>query len=422
MVKRALVTLACAAAYVAGHTLRLPLIDLSGQVPNGPQVPVLRLGLAPFVIAFVLVELFSLTPGLGLRWRQGGRDGRRRLTATALVLGTVFTLVQAAALADSLLRVASPWGARPGLVPGWIVAITLAAGAFVVLGLAALISALGLGNGLAVILGIDVLLHIRSYVLAASSSDHEYSSEWWLMSGLVTAAAVVAAGAFLKRRPPVELATPEGAGLPYRLPPFPQGLPAVVGSYGLISLIAGPLGLRPLGTGLATAAAMLLLSLLLPWVFSSRARVQANLGGVATVPQEGFEAAWRRQWILATLLLVVGQAALALIWESSLAGVTVLLSLNDILVFVAVGLDLWDEATLLRTGPLARVLTLDNVHLAEYFQAVFAREGIPCVVRAFRFRRLLFFFGALYKMALLVPEADAERAARLVEATPFEIV
>lgn len=422
MVKRALVTLACGAAYVTGRTLPLPLVDLSVRFPDGLQFPVLRLGLAPFVIAFVLVELFSLTPGPGLLWRRHGREGRRRLTGIAIVLGTVFTLVQATALADSLGRALSPWGTRPSLAPTLVLAITLAAGAFVVLGLAALISALGLGNGFAVILGIDVLLHVRSFVLAARSGDHELAPEWWLMSTLLTAAVVLAVGAFLKRRPAVELATPEGARLPHRLTPLPQGLPAVVGSYALVSLIADLLALRPLGTGLATAAAILLLSLLLPWALSSRARVQANLGSVATVPRESFEPAWRRQWILATLLLVLGQAALALIWESSSTGVTVLLSLNDIIVLAAVSLDLWDEAALLRTGPLTRVLTLDNVHLAEYLQARFAEDEIPCVVRAYRFRRLLFFFGALFKMALLVPEADAERAARLVGETPFEIV
>jgi len=37
-------------------------------------------------------------------------------------------------------------------------------------------------------------------------------------------------------------------------------------------------------------------------------------------------------------------------------------------------------------------------------------------------RRLVYFFGALYKMALLVPSEDRERAEQLVRETPFEIV
>lgn len=48
-------------------------------------------------------------------------------------------------------------------------------------------------------------------------------------------------------------------------------------------------------------------------------------------------------------------------------------------------------------------------------------SGIDCAVRGYRFRRLLYFFGPLFKMALLVPGAERERALRLVEDTPFRI-
>jgi hypothetical protein len=72
--------------------------------------------------------------------------------------------------------------------------------------------------------------------------------------------------------------------------------------------------------------------------------------------------------------------------------------------------------------PPERVLTLDNVHLAELLRARLADDRIECVLTSFRLRRLLYFFGSLFKMALLVPAADRERAERLVEETRFEIV
>ena len=97
------------------------------------------------------------------------------------------------------------------------------------------------------------------------------------------------------------------------------------------------------------------------------------------------------------------------------------LSLAAILPMAAVILDLRDEARLAGSGPLARVISLDNVHLAEYLHALLDEEGIAHVVRAYRFRRLLYLFGPLFKMSLLVPEADRDRAVRLVEATPFRI-
>jgi len=99
-----------------------------------------------------------------------------------------------------------------------------------------------------------------------------------------------------------------------------------------------------------------------------------------------------------------------------------ILPLSVLVPLIVLVLDLVDTARLAAKGPLKHVLTLDNVHLAELQRVRLAEEGIECVVTTFRFRRLTYIFGPLFKMALLVPEEDQDRAERLVEETPFEIV
>ena len=92
------------------------------------------------------------------------------------------------------------------------------------------------------------------------------------------------------------------------------------------------------------------------------------------------------------------------------------------ILLTAIVLELVEEGRLAARRDVARVLTLDSVHLAEYLRARCERERIPAVIRAYHFRRLLHFFGPLFKMALLVPEAERERAEALVEETRAPIV
>lgn len=156
-------------------------------------------------------------------------------------------------------------------------------------------------------------------------------------------------------------------------------------------------------------------------MFTAPERLDRNLEGLAHAPPELYGQPWQRQLLLAGLALAGGELAFSLAVPSLLDPEIAVLTLTSILFLAAVILDVRDEARLAGGGPLARVLSLDNVHLAEYLHARLDELEVPHVVRAYRFRRLLYHFGPLFKMALLVPEADRDRAARLVEETPFRI-
>lgn len=434
MENRLAVTGVCCAAYLAAPFLPLPGLDLGdlGTLPiySLGRASVFALDLYPFLGGFLVAELFSFTVPPGRRWRRGGIRGRRKINLLALALGTVIVLLQSVGIALYLTTATGPFGRAASSAPAALLALTLAAGAFLVVGLAEVISRFGLGNGFAVLFAGAALREVVVGLLPTPAGVRHTSPEDQIPSLVLTALLVTGAAAFLLRRPAARMATPEDGSLPYRLPPFPQGILPLTWAYFLLRLLTGPLwpghgALLELGwwgyqAGLV--AAILGLSALAGWMFSSRESVEANLEGLATAPAGLYGGPWRRQLLLASLLLAGGDAVIWISTSYLLGPDTWLLTLSSILFLAAVILDLRDEARLARTGRLAWVISLDNVHLAEYLHGRLGERGIDCVIRGYRFRRLLYLFGPLFKMALLVPEADRDRAVRLVEETPFRIV
>lgn len=447
MYRRLGVTLAGVVAFLAATRIPLPFVDadavaeLAGAIGTvaSPTVSLTALGIMPFITGFVIVELISLTTPQGGRLRRAGIGGRRRLNRWALVLSALMVVGQSFSLASFVARLRSPGGAPLTTGPVALLWITLAAATFAVALLAEMISRYGLGNGFAVLLVAPALLQVIGAVHRLAEGSPTSTPEGGIMSliwfGLFAAALV----AFVLRRPTIELRAGDGSSLAYRLPPLPQGTIPLAWSFGLVGLAtqsllpSGPLvprvGFWPYSGVLAFF--IVASSLLAGWMVSSRPRLETNLAGLVEVPAETYDRAWWRQLAIGAAVLAVGEVGMTVLPRLVPDVNPALVRLTALLPLIVVVIDLVDTARLAsrvdrggrasRSG-LDRVLTLDNVHLAEYLTARLTEEGIECVVTSFRFRRLSYIFGPLFKMALLVPADDAERARALVEATPFEIV
>ncbi|MGD2114091.1 MAG: hypothetical protein PVG07_03500, partial [Acidobacteriota bacterium] len=397
MMLRLGVTVVCLALYIAGLWLPLPLVDTSifpdwSSTSWSPRLAIGALGFAPFITGFLIVEIFSLLTPQGRRLRRDGIRGRRRLNLGALAVSSLVAVTQAVGIALWLDALSVPGGGKLTSGPTWILALTIATAAFAVAGLAGLISRYGLGNGFAVLFGGSVLLEAVRAIAALVSDDLVREPETRLMSLIWIALLAALVVAFMRRRPTVPLATPDGGSLPYRLPPLPQGLAPVSWAYAVLELptLPLPMGREPLvelsytAYHAVLAVLILVLSALGGWMFTARRRVEANLEGVASVPAASFDRAWRHQLVVSTLLLVAGEAGLALA-----AGVVpdvdvALITVATLIPLVAVTLDLVETARLARKTPLERVITLDNVHLAEVLRARLRQEEIDCVVSSLR--------------------------------------
>jgi hypothetical protein len=67
-------------------------------------------------------------------------------------------------------------------------------------------------------------------------------------------------------------------------------------------------------------------------------------------------------------------------------------------------------------------MELDNMVLASYLKGLFEAEGIPCHFQSFRFRLVMLWLKPLYKVRLLVPEGEVERAQKLIAQVPHQVV
>src|SRR6185369_5822141 len=106
---RALVTLVLIGTYLLAGRVRVPGIDTAGlDVLNENRLSVLAVGIRPFAVACLYVELVSFvfrTTTL----RRGGLAGRRKLNRFAMYLGAAFSLLQGPGIAIAFQR--------QGLVP-----------------------------------------------------------------------------------------------------------------------------------------------------------------------------------------------------------------------------------------------------------------------------------------------------------------
>lgn len=166
--RRLLWTLALALAAAAAVWLPNPLLDnavlehLAGAGALAPErLGPFNLGLGPFVIAFVLVELFALAVPALRRRRLSDQRLRARLWTAALALGLLWAVGRGLGQAWWLERVAwgsytDPFGGDPLVLPGWgfrlAHALLVAAGSGLLALAARAVSRRGVGRGFAVLL------------------------------------------------------------------------------------------------------------------------------------------------------------------------------------------------------------------------------------------------------------------------------
>lgn len=413
---RLVVTILLLSLFVLGHLVPLPRID-EAAIAGSPLANVwfarmnpLVFGLTPLVSGFILVELFSLVTSPGRRLRKSGA-GRARLNRSALATSLLLAAFQAVGTAIQLERLSAiyagmPLERAPGLTFRLLTIATLTAATAAVFVIGQLLSTYGIGNGFALL-----MLAQMGWNAAADWATHRAlgSGNFQVpQEGLVLTAGLVILVFLYIRRADTEW-----------LPAFPQSALPVHWTHYLLVLL--PFWLQRLNVSAETSVipsfvAALILILLLSWLgfhlFSSRARLAANLSETDEVLDD-IAASLRRQTFFATAVLTAGTAA-ELVWRRYWPS-SVILSFGYIFLTAAIALDLWDQFRFLRQkGPTALLVQLDNVHLSYRLEERLQEEGIDALARGHVFRSLYFFFGSLFKIDVLVPRQQLPRARQVL--------
>jgi hypothetical protein len=318
---------------------------------------------------------------------------------------------------------------HPGSAFRVLTVVTLMTGTAAVFGLATAIGEWGIGNGFSWLWALAIVeATIQAWrpdpasVARGEPIDLVFGALW-----VVPVLALVVWIALLRFE--VGVSTAAGEALKMRLPPLPQGILPIVwteASLGLaVSLGAWwHLGWLSERTPVQSVVGRLLLlpafSLLAFALVGSCRRLAANLRPVAAVAPRS-EKTLDAQLAATTVALTAGAVALYLV--NRFVPASPAIELSTALALTVIALDLRDELAFRRRhGATARLLQLDNVHLACYLQALLAERGIAVHARAQRFRSLYYFFFPLVKIDLLVAaDRVAPAAAVLAEQEPRTI-
>jgi hypothetical protein len=402
---RLLLTILLLALYLLGRLTPLPFFDLDLPMfsNQASRVSLLALGLAPLIEGFSLVELFSLMTSPGRRLRQS-RAGRARLNRAALVTSLLLCALQALGIA----RYAELLSGVSGAISGrWTLTIlTLTAGTAAIFAIGQALSEYGIGNGFALL----SLAELGRWVIVSWKAwkTESYDGSIIPMLGLLLAAGLLVR--FVR--------TAEDAWMPA----FPQSVLPAQWGVAIFPLLAI---LRRFGVHVslgesrfAEPVAVLISVPILSWLgfhlLSSRPRLEANL----TEPEDVLDnlaAALRRRAVLATVLLTLGAAALVVVRRQWPQAIGSSLRFVEIVVIVAIGLDLWDQFRFQRrNGSTALLTRLDNVHFSYQLEERLQEEEIKALARGHHFRSLFFFFGALAKIDVLVPAEQLGHARAIL--------
>lgn len=386
---------------------RVPVVD-SRWAAEPMRLGEMSLGLAPLVTAFVLVEFVALLVPAWRSLRIGGPEGRRRLTRWALWVGLVLTLMHAFSLtlffqAERLVSGGTSFALMFGL----------AAWTGVIFAGSRVIDRYGLGNGFAVLLGVQMVAELGRLSLSGDPFGDAPTLETWMGAALLAAVVAVwlSSSRFVAKEGSVRLRAPLSGAVPLSIAAGLMGLAHIyTGDPGAVG--EGPLVPGSTGHLIATGVVGALATVALAFVFYGPLRVARFLDG-PNAEERARGAVFRA--LPATLVFTVGLALLyqwALVRFPLPGAVTAL----GAAYFGALVVDLWLEARWRSGhGEVAAVWPVHRVYAVGPVLDALAAEGIDAHARAERYRSLLQFFGPYVPIEILVPTAQQDDAVGVIE-------
>jgi len=440
---RLVITLTAPLVAVLASFVPVPGLDVASAALAAPFFPdvapisVVHLGLWPVLQAAVLVELAAaVVPG----WRplRVTVEGRRRLWRVTLLAALVLAIWDAVSVAramDRLVYAVGPYS--------WLVVSSLVAGVFALLALAALVSARGLGPGLAVVGLAGASPDLRAGLFLIRNERALTLQELVYFLGPIVATVVATLWMLRAHRRIArtvvveEEGSPQEAAEPYRgrRPPEPGQLPLVrVPASGLVPLwilpaigavlervafATGSFGVHtryekattPLVTLLFVLAAGTVLSLI--WAAPlplSRVWARATDRTWEAIDERRARAlqrpTFKATFAYLALLALLASTGGVRIWLLLLAAAT-----------VAVVYDAAHEwrARRAHADELISVGEEHRVELADAATLALERAGIPAHVRGIHLRTLLRVLGPFAPMEIMVPQQAAADAKKVLQ-------
>ncbi len=447
--KRLLWTLALLGFWSILRHFPLPGIDPEimtrwGALPEklGSRFSLFSLGLMPYIIACVMVEIAALLVQPFKQWRsEGGELGRARRRRAAMFLTVVMGVFYGRSRVWGLGDMAGGHVlVDNGTVFKSLLVLTLVAAMFFIIWIADQISARGCGHGISLIILSGMAGRIPHDIM---ESLHRYKgppfSAQVLMPMLTLAGAIVLIVYIERsaRQVPIQYADGTQAAFPIKLTtagttpvwlahsllvlpllfvPFNESINAATRP--VLAWITGHLYQgSPVHTAASAVLIIILYFVFTALFFNPREMIDyLRERNASLIPDEtdGKRDIYRGlegMACIGSLYLVLVPLSFKVIWWLLQTGVTPVDGIS-LIVAVCITLDLTGEMLFRwRSDSLVRIAEFQAPWKAGLLRSLLEKENVPCIVRGYYHRSLLYLFGPYIEMPVFVAGSN-ENASR----------
>jgi preprotein translocase subunit SecY len=406
------------------------------------RVSILSLGIMPYLSTYMIVEILSMFIQPLKAWRAEGYWGRIKIKKVALFATLLFALFQGYMIGLGFEKMTGLPGENiirhPGLSFRLVLAITLAAGTFLTIWIAGLITKKGIGHGISILILAGFGRSILSNISMIISVPHERSLlEYFLLFTLIVTALlfIIVLMEKTKRKIPVRFNDGIEAYIPLKL--TSAGIMPAEWTSTLIMLpttvllliknLAHPNWELPeslMPPGIWYYVIYFMITIFLYYLFTSFfydpqkivTFLKSRQASIVFPPGKKEESYIDRSLEALIPVAVVYLCFLVFVPQVTsrlpgfyLGGVTLIIT-------VAILLDLTEEIrTRSKETNLIKVAELHDVPMAGLVKSLLEQKGLPCYLRGYYHRALLYFFGPYIEISVLVPEDRVTDATEVIE-------
>src|SRR4030042_5193583 len=397
----------------------------------------------PYLSAYMIVEILSLFIHPLKSWRKEGYAGRIKLKKIALRITFLFTLLAGFGNASGFENIRGVTGETIVLAPGWsfriISASTLTAGTFLTILIAELITKKGIGHGLSVLIFIGYGKRISSNIPQLKLVSYAYSPlAYFLFFAIMVISLIVLIVLMEKsyRKIPVRFSDGVEAYIPLKL--TSAGIIPASGGEWLIGLPITILGFTAmLGYQVSQKLSEALLRgsiwhymayaiiiiffyyLLVSFFYNPKDMVTLLKNKNASIlsPLGKNEESYIDRSLESMIPIVALYLCVVLFVPNAIFNLFLNFHLDSIGLIVAVAIifDLMEEIRLRKGKNLVKVAELHDVPMAGLVKSLFEQKRLPCYLRGYYHRALLYFFGPYIEISVLVPEDRMTDAKEVIK-------
>ena len=399
------------------------------------------LGIMPFLSTYMLVEILSLFIPPLKTWRGEGYSGRTRIKKAALFATFLFAFAWGYAMAKGLEGFSQIQIVKtPGLSFRLILALTLAAGTFIMIWIAELITRRGIGHGVSVLILANYGTSIFSTFSEMKIISREYSPLGYFSLLAIIAIALIALMVWMEKShkkisvkfkegivASIPLKTTSAGTTPVEWTSILTMTPLTI--YGLVDKSTSQKLMLALFPGsiwyfISYSIGIIFLYYLFTLFFYRPKKMvtflknrQASIVSPSGIKEETYITRSLNVMIpIGAIYLGLVVFAPNLIFHRIFSFSFGYFGGIGLIIAVAILLDLMEEMRERRKETnFVKVAELHDVPMAGLLKSLLVQKGLPCYLRGYYHRALLYFFGPYIEISVLVQEDKVAEAVEVIK-------